>query len=181
LGIEEINLIQFDLKVEIACSNWKEEDSVLNIQRSFYKFVHEKIGLGANVYVNFLSPIGEKIQERIREKVSGYWKWIDLYWLKIGAGIQSINLVQINCCSLIANDRYQVEIIRLHDRIQKELNVNTIKLLNFSADLNNPVDTGNVLIPRYAGARWLPEAAGDTVNVLGIDYNIYIWRERVIS
>ncbi|PIZ89440.1 MAG: hypothetical protein COX89_01570, partial [Candidatus Nealsonbacteria bacterium CG_4_10_14_0_2_um_filter_37_10] len=61
MGIEEINLIQFDLKVEIACSNWKEEDSVLNIQRSFYKFVHEKIGLGANVYVNFLSPIGEKI------------------------------------------------------------------------------------------------------------------------
>ena len=127
-------LVQSILKVEVACSNWKEEDSVLNIQRSFFKFVHEKVGLGANVYVNFSSSMDEKIQERIRKKVSGYWKWIDLHWLKVGAGIQSISLVQINCCSLIANDRYQAEIIRLHDRIQKELNVNTIKLLNFSAD-----------------------------------------------
>jgi hypothetical protein len=91
-----------------------------------------------------------------------------------------VSLLQINCNTIIEKDRYGVELSKMVDEVQEELNVDTIELFDFSDDENNPVATGNVLIPRYRGSRPLPEAAGETVNVQAIEYNVFIWRESVL-
>jgi hypothetical protein len=154
------------------------KDRELNIKRSFSKFVRER--LSANYYVNYSAPGDETLQQRIIQRVPDYWKWIDLYWLRIGPGIFSVSLLQINCNTIIEKDRYGVELSRMVDEVQDELNVDTIPLLDFSNNENDPVTTGNVLIPRYRGSRPLPEAAGETVNVQAIEYNVYVWRESVL-
>lgn len=154
------------------------KDYSLNIKLSFNRFLNEK--LGANYYINYLASGDEELERRIIERVDGYWKWIDINWLRIGQGIFSVSMVQINCNTIIANDRYGIELAKMVDEVQEELNVDTIPLLDFSSDPESPEPTGNVLIPRYRGSRPLPVAAGDTVNVEAIDYNIYAWRESVL-
>lgn len=154
------------------------KDRELNIKRSFSKFVRER--LSANYYVNYSAPGDETLQQRIIQRVPDYWKWMDLYWLRIGPGIFSVSLLQINCNTIIEKDRYGVELSKMVDEVQEELNVDTIELLDFSNDENHPAPTGNVLIPRYRGSRPLPEAAGETVNVQTIEYNVYVWRESVL-
>lgn len=91
-----------------------------------------------------------------------------------------MSLLQINCNTIIAKDKYGVELVKMVDEVQDELNVDTIELLDFSDDELNPIPTGNVLIPRFRGSRSLPEAAAETVNVEAIDYNVYVWRESVL-
>ena len=154
------------------------KDRELNIKRSFNKFVWER--LSANYYVNYSAPGDETLQQRIAQKVIDYWKWIDIYWLRVGPGIFSVSLLQINCNTIIEKDRYGVELSKMVDEVQEELNVDTIELLDFSGNENNPVPTGNVLIPRYRGSRPLPEAAGETVNVQAVEYNVYVFRESVL-
>jgi len=154
------------------------KDYELNIKRSFNKFLMER--LGANYYINFMASGDEELERRIMERVEGYWKWIEIQWVRTGSGIFSVSLVQINCNTIIANDRYGVELVKMVDEVQEELNVDTIELLDFSNDPNSPEPTGNVLIPRYRGSRMLPSQAGDTVNTEAIDYNIYVWRESVL-
>jgi hypothetical protein len=155
------------------------KDRELNIQSSCYRFLRER--LSADYYINYSAPGDEKVEKRVAEQVpSEYWKWIDINWLRVGEGIFSISMVQINCNTIIAKDRYGAALGEMVDEVEDELNVDTIDLLDFSNDVFNPVPTGNVLIPRYRGSRSLPEAAGDTVNVEAIDYNVYVWRESVL-
>jgi len=154
------------------------KDYELNIKRSLNKFLYER--LSANHYINYMAPGDETLESRIMDKVPGYWKWIDLHWLRIGPGIFSVSLLQINCNTIIANDPYGLEVEKMVDEVVEEINdADTIDLLDFSSDPNNPVPTGNVLIPRYRGSRPLPEAAGETVNVRAIDFNVYVWRESI--
>ena len=154
-----------------------DKDRELNIKRSFSKFLRER--LSANYYVNYSAPGDETLEKRIIDKVPGYWKWIDIYWLRVGQGIFSISTLQINCNTIIEKDKLGVELSRMVDEVQEELNIDVIELLDFSHDEINPIPTGNVLIPRFRGSRSLPEAAAETVNVEGIDYNVYVWRESV--
>jgi hypothetical protein len=154
------------------------KDQELNIKRSFNKFLSER--LGANYYINYMAKGDEKLEERILQRVDGYWKWMEVHWLRVGPGIFSMSTVQINCNTIIANDTYGVELLKMVDEVMDELNVDTIELLDFSADPDQPIPTGNVLVPRFRGSRPLPLAAGDTVNVEAIDYNLYVWRESVL-
>lgn len=155
-----------------------DKDRELNIKRSFSRFLRER--LSSNYYINYSAPGDETLQARIAQKVPDYWKWVDVYWLRVGQGIFSISTLQINCNTIIEKDKYGVELSKMIDEVQDELNVDTIDLLDFSDGELNPIPTGNVLIPRFRGSRMLPEAAGDTVNVEAMDYNIYVWRESVL-
>lgn len=155
-----------------------DKDRELNIKRSFYKFLRER--LSANYYINYSAPGDETLEERIKNEVPGYWKWIDIPLFRVGQGIFCVSLLQINCNTIIAKDKYGVELVKMVDEVQDELNVDTIELLDFSDDELNPIPTGNVLIPRFRGSRSLPEAAAETVNVEAIDYNVYVWRESVL-
>ncbi len=120
------------------------------------------------------------LEKRIAEQIGDYWRWIDVHWLRVGPGIFSVSLLQINCNTIIANDPYAVELAKMADEVIEEINdANTIELLDFSSDELNPISTGNVLIPRFRGSRPLPEAAGETVNVQAIEYNVYVWRESI--
>ena len=158
------------------------KDRELNIKRSLYKFLRER--LSADYYINYSASGDEKVEKRVIEKTPEippeYWKWVDIHWLRVGQGIFSISVLQINCNTIIAKDRFGTALVEMVDEVQDELNVDTIELLDFSNDVFNPVPTGNVLIPRFRGSRSLPEAAGDTVNVEAIDYNVYVWRESVL-
>lgn len=155
-----------------------EKDKILNVQRSFYRYVREK--LSANYFVNYSQQQNDELKTRFADEVAGYWKWIDVYWPTIGSGIQSISLVQINCNTVIAQDKYQVELMNMHDEVQDELNQASIPILDFSADPESPVSTDNVLIPRYRGSRGLPEEGENTVQVMAMDFNLYVWRESVL-
>jgi hypothetical protein len=154
------------------------KDQELNLKRSLNKFLYER--LGANYYINYMAKGDETLEQRIIEKVTNYWRWIDLHWVRIGPGIFSVSTLQINCNTIIANDKYGLELLKMVDEVCEELNVDTIELLDFSGNPDQPVPTGNVLIPRFRGSRPLPTAAGDTVNVEAIDYNVYVWRESVL-
>jgi hypothetical protein len=154
------------------------KDYTLNIKRSFRKFLFEK--LSSNYYINYSAPGDETLEKRIIDRVTDYWRWIDLNWLRVGPGIFSISLLQINCNTIIANDNYRTELDKMADEVMEELNVDSVPLLDFSNDVDHPVGTDNVLIPRFRGSRPLPEAAGDTVNVEAIDYNVYLYRESVL-
>jgi hypothetical protein len=155
------------------------KDRELNIKRSFNKFLRER--LSADYYINYSAPGDETLEKRIMtQSPADYWKWIDVHWLRVGPGIFSISTLQINCNTIIAKDRYGAELDKIADEVQEELNVDTIDLLDFSDDEFNPGPTGNVLIPRFRGSRPLPEAAGDTVNVKALEFNLYVWRESVL-
>jgi len=154
------------------------KDQELNIKRSFNKFLSER--LGANYYINYMAHGDEKLEERIKDRVDGYWKWIEVNWIRVGPGIFSMSTLQINCNTIIANDRFGLELVKMVDEVMDELNVDTVELLDFSGDPDQPVPTGNVLIPRFRGSRPLASAAGDTVNVEATDYNVYVWRESVL-
>jgi hypothetical protein len=155
------------------------KDRELNIKRSLNKFLRER--LEANYYINYSAPGDETLEKRImKQSPTDYWRWIDVHWLRVGPGIFSVSTLQINCNTIIAKDRYGAELDKMADEVQEELNVDTIDLLDFSDNEFNPVVTGNVLIPRFRGSRPLPEAAGDTVNVKALEYNLYVWRESVL-
>ena len=155
------------------------KDREQNIKRSFYKFLRER--LSTDYYMNYSAPGDEALEKRIIEQSpSDYWKWIEINWLRVGQGIFSISLLQINCNTIIAKDRFGTVVVEMVDEVQDELNVDTIDLLDFSNDPEHPVPTGNVLIPRFRGSRTLPTAAGDTVNVEAIDFNVYVYRESVL-
>lgn len=154
------------------------KDRELNIKMSFSRFIYEK--LSANYYVNYTAPKDKKLGENIKARVEGYWKWIETHWLNVGPGIFCVAKVQVNCNTIIINDVYGVSLDEMADEVQEELNVDTIPLLDFSDDPEDPVAVDNVLIPRFRGSRRLPNAAGDTVNVKALTYDIYIWRESVL-
>ena len=170
------------------------KDYEYNIKLSFYKFLYERVS--GDYFINYADVSGQSLEERIAKRVSGYWKWIDLHFIKIGQGIFSISLLQINCNTIIENDRFGSFLERMSAVVQEELNVDTIPLLDFSdfiealgaglissmADIDSypPVATDNILIPRFRGSRSLPNAAGDTVNMKAMDWNLYIWRESVL-
>lgn len=154
------------------------KDRELNIKRSFYKFLYEKVS--GDYFVNYNEPSGQTLEERIKNRVDGYWKWIDLHWVRIGQGIFSMSLLQINCNTLIENDRFGVVLDEMADDLQEELNVDTIPLLDFSENPESPIAVSNVLIPRFRGSRMLPIAAGDSVNTKALDWNIYLYRESVL-
>lgn len=154
------------------------KDRELNIKRSLSKFVYERLSL--DYYVNYTAPSDEDLETRIKNRVDGYWKWIEIHWLNVGPGIFCVAKMQINCNTIIANDKFEVALDEMADEVQDELNVDTIPLLDFSEDPENPVAVDNVLIPRFRGSRPLPSAAGDTVNVKALTYDIHIWRESVL-
>lgn len=154
------------------------KDHALNIQRSFYRFLYERVS--ANYYVNYSAAADEELEKRIKNRVENYWKWITLHWLRTGPGIFSISLVQINCNSIIANDPYGLELAKMRDEVQEELNMDSIALLDFNGNPEDPVATDNVLIPRFRGSRPLPKTVGDTVNTEAMDWNIYVWRESIL-
>lgn len=152
-------------------------EQVLNIQRSLYRHIAQR--LGPSYYVNYNRRKDPELMKRFAEEVTDYWKWLSVFWPTVGQGIQSVSLVQINCNTVIESDPYQVELMKMHDEVHEELNENSITILDFS-DAENPVSTDNVLIPRYRGSRELPEEAEGTVQVMALDYNLYVWRESVL-
>jgi hypothetical protein len=170
------------------------KDYEYNIKFSFYKFLYERVS--ADHFINYSEPSGQTLEERQKNRVDGWWKWIDLRWIKMGDGIFSTSLLQVNCNTVIESDRYGAILEKMSADLREELNVDTIPLLDYSdfmealaaglvsslADVDSypPVPTDNVLIPRFRGSRSMPNAAGDTVNVQAIDYNIYVWRESVL-
>ena len=154
------------------------KDYSLNLKRSLYKFLRER--LSASYYINYMASGDEELEKRIQEQVEGYWRWIDVNWLRVGPGIFSVSTIQINGNTIKKNDVYGLDLAKMMNEVQEELNQNTIVLLDFDPDPLNPVDTGNVLIPRFRGERVLPDSAEQTVNVVAIDYNVYVWRESVL-
>lgn len=155
-----------------------EKEKVLNIQRTLYRYIAQK--LGPSYYVNYNQRKDSELIKRFAQEVTDYWKWIAVFWPNVGQGIQSISLVQINCNCVIEHDPYQVILMQMHDEVQEELNENSITILDFSSDPENPVSTDNVLIPRYRGSRELPEEGEGTVQVIAMEYNLYVWRESVL-
>ncbi len=155
------------------------KDYSLNLKRSFFKYLRERLSI--DYYLNYSSPSDEELQKRIQEKSDpNWWRWIEVNWLRVGPGIYSISTLQLNCNTAISEDRFGRKLTEMADELQEELNVDTIPLLDFSTDPDNPVATDNVLIPRFRGARSLPNAAGDTVGVMALDYNLYVFRESVL-
>ena len=154
------------------------KDRELNIKRSFYRFLYEHLSL--DYFINYSEASGQTLEERQKNRVDGWWKWIDLHWIKIGDGIFSISLLQVNCNTVIEEDRYGASLDEMGDDLQDELNIDSFPLLDFSNDPENPIPTDNVLIPRFRGSRSMPNAAGDTVNVKAMDWNIYVYRESIL-
>ncbi len=158
------------------------KDRSLNLKRSFYTFLFER--LSANWYVNYSEEGNEEIEKRVKEATvlsPPWWAWIDVNWLNVGQGIFSTSLIQINGNTVKEMDQYGHKLGDMLDDVQEQLNVNTIPLLDFSDDEEDPVATDNVLIPRFRGGpRPLPSAAGGTVNVQAVDYNVYVYRESVL-
>jgi len=154
------------------------KDYSLNLKRSLYKFLRER--LSASYYINYMASGDEELEERIKSQVADYWRWIDVHWLRVGQGIFSISTVQLNGNTIKRNDRYGLDLAKMMNDVQDELNQDTIPLLDFEVDPLNPIATDNVLIPRFRGERVLPDAGESTVNVLALDFNIYVYRESVI-
>lgn len=174
-------VVIIDLRVDIAAhkeGSLLKKDYALNIQQSFNKYLYDV--LDGKYYINYSGARDEKLQKRIKDRVKDYWRWLDINWLKVGPGIFSISLVQISCCSIIKEDPYKTELMKMHDEVQGKLNIDSIVLFDFLTDPEEPEQTDNVLIPRYRGSRPLPDAAGDTVNVFAIDFNIYVYRESIL-
>ena len=154
------------------------KDHSLNLKRSLYRFLRER--LSASYYINYMASGDEELEQRIQEQVEGYWRWIDVNWLRVGPGIFSVSTIQINGNTIKKNDVYGLELAKMMNEVQEELNQDTIPLLDFEGDPLNPIPTDNVLIPRFRGERVLADSAEQTVNVVAMDYNVYVWRESVL-
>lgn len=170
------------------------KDYEFNIKLSLYKFLKERIS--ATHFVNYSDLSGKELEKRQTEKANGWWRWIDVHWLKIGEGIFSVSLLQLNCNTIIENDRFGAFLEKMGGDLQEELNVDTIPLLDFGdlmeamfagivtsldeAASYPPAATDNVLVPRFRGTRTMPNAAEDTVAVKALDWNVYVWRESVL-
>lgn len=156
------------------------KDREENIKKSFYKFMYEN--LGSSYYLIYSASQDKELEKRIKNKspADDYWKWVNLYWMNVGSGIFCIAKIQINCNTIISKDRLKDTLVKMVCDVQEEINVDTIPLLDFSADVENPTATGNVLIPRFRGSRELADEANDTVSVEVLDYDIHVWRESVL-
>lgn len=155
------------------------KDREENIKKSFYKFLYEN--LGSSYYLIYSASQDQELEKRIMNKFpDDYWKWVNLHWLNVGTGIFCVAKIQVNCNTIISKDRLKDSLGKMVCEVQEELNVDSIPLLDFSEDVENPVATDNVLIPRFRGSRELPDEANNTVNVEALDYDIHVWRESVL-
>jgi hypothetical protein len=130
------------------------KDRSLNIKLSLFRHLYEMIS--DSYYINYSEKGDSTLEKRIADRVEGFWKWIAVFWVMIGPGIHSISKLQLNCNTIKDNDPFCYELGIMVDKIMEELNVDTIPLLDFSDDPENPIPTGNVLIPRFRGTKLLP-------------------------
>jgi hypothetical protein len=158
------------------------KDFPQNIELSTYKFV--RAFLEAKYYINYSGRADATLEQRIKDRVTDYWKWLSLAWLTTGPGWGSISQLQINCNTLIISDPFSFALARIRDDVEDELNVNSFPLWDYTGcDPANPIDpeiTDNLVIPRFRGHRMAPNEAGETVAVTAITYDIHVWRESVL-
>ena len=159
----------------------------LNIELSFMRFIYQR--LSTKYYVNYTDRSNRELERRLKEKTDpGWWQWIDIHWVTLGQGIFSVSPVQINCNTVrepdhdtqYAGDELGIEVRKMRDEVQDQLNIAEIQILDFSSDPVNPIAVDNVIAARFRGSRALPDAAGDTVNVEALSYDLHVYRESVL-
>lgn len=106
------------------------KDLMRNVELSFQKFFYET--LSPDYYINYSSRRDEGLEKRIALQTSGYWKWLELHWIELASHIFSVNRMQVNACTLIANDPLATDLRKMRDDVINQLNVDTIPLLDFS-------------------------------------------------
>ena len=147
------------------------ESKIYNLRRSFNRYLHDN--LAPTYYINY--------QDYRDSKIKQYNKWLDIAWLHIDSDYPSMARVQLNCCSIIAKDKYGNDLNVMVDEVMSNLNVNSIALYDY-AIVGSPVDlTPSVIIPRYRESRPLAAQGNDTVAVIAIDYNLFWFRPDVIN
>jgi hypothetical protein len=148
---------------------------LLNIQRSFNKWLHDKIVVEPSTprcFVNYGDVEGDIPK--------GTDLWITVFWLNFAGSIFTTIRVQLNIMSKIQNDQYGNRISVLSDYVTEALNFNTIPLYDF-ADTQNIVDLAPYcLIPRFDESSRLPFPAQTPNRGLRMDYLIHMSRDGIL-
>ena len=146
------------------------QSKLLNLQRSLYKYL--KDNLSSSYYINYSYYRDPNIQN--------YNQWIDIHWINTESGWGPKTIVRLNCCSIIKEDQYGVELAKMRDEVINVLNIDEIQMYDFSTDPLNPtIIDGVSFYPRYDKDMEMPNEAGDTVAVWSIDFRIYWWRPDI--
>lgn len=152
------------------------ESRLLNVRRSFNKFVHTKLVTeppSPICYVNYgdlTAPVP-----------SDYDIWVSIYWLPMSGRVYSEGRVQLSIQSKVIKDKLGNRATELADTIIGVLNTNTIVLYDF-ADPSNLIDlTPYLLIPRLWETGDLPTLVKSQVRGIILDYKIFLSRGSLLN
>lgn len=148
---------------------------LLNIQRSFNKWIHTKLvtePTSPRCFINY----GE-IEGNVPK---GTDLWITVHWLTFMGSIYTSIRVQLNVLSKIQNDQYGNNVAAAYDYLVEALNSDTIPLLDY-ADPQNPIDlTPYCLIPRFKESDTLSFPPLSPYRGLKVDYMLYMSRAGIL-
>lgn len=148
---------------------------LLNIQRSFNKWLHNKLVVepsSPRCFVNYGDVEGSIPK--------GTNFWLTIFWLTFKGSIFTSIRVQLNIMSKIQNDQYGNQVSGLSDYVTEALNYDTIPLYDF-VDPQNIVDLAPYcLIPRFDESERLPFPKQDPNRGIRMDYLIYMSRDGIL-
>lgn len=148
---------------------------LLNIKRSFNKWLHQKLVIDPGTPRCFIN-YGE-VEGAVPK---GTDIWITILWLTFAGGIFTDIRVQLNILSKIQNDQYGNKVSELADYVTEALNYNTIPLYDF-ADTQNIVNLAPYcLIPRFDDSGILQFPDLSSTRGLRSDYLIYMSRDGIL-
>ena len=148
---------------------------LLNIQRSFNKWLHNKLVVepsSPRCFVNYGDVAGDIPK--------GTNLWLTIFWLTFAGSIFTTIRVQLNAMSKIQNDQYGNHVAELSDYVTEALNFTTIPLYDFA----NPQNIVNLapycLIPRFDESERLLFPDKSQNRGLRIDYLIHMSRDGIL-
>jgi len=148
---------------------------LLNIQRSFNKWLHTKLVTepsSPRCFINYGDVEGSVPK--------GTNLWLNIFWLTFMGSIFTNIRVQLNIMSKIQNDQYGNNVAALSDYVVEALNSNTIPLYDF-ADTQNIIDlTPYCLIPRFKESDTLSFPPLSPNRGIRVDYMLYMSRDGIL-
>lgn len=148
---------------------------LLNIKRSFNKWLHTKIVIEPSTprcFINYGEIEGSVPQ--------GIDLWITVFWLHFTGGIFTHIRVQLNIMSKIQNDQYGNQVSELSDYVTEALNYNTIPLYDFTDPKNIINLAPYCLIPRLDDSGTLSFPSGSPNRGISSDYLIHMSRDGIL-
>lgn len=147
---------------------------ILNIRRSFHKYVHTKLVDEPSTPLCFINYSGKEQKLPVNTEA-----WISILWLVLTGGVFTDQRVQLNVMSRVVKDQYGNTMSSNADFLMGALNVDTIPLYDFTVP-TSPVDLSPYLIiPRFLESDSLAIPVQE-VQGIRIDYVLYLSRGDII-